>query len=83
MLTGPDGVKYIIPKVNNILSPRHHPRRLNHIMLKLVTADEKKAVIAEFHRALFHEETEGATRSPTSGDGHVGLYRFDLFVCGA
>lgn len=60
MFTGPDGVQYRwalgalgmnYPKVSKFLtSPLSSV--LNHVM-KLVTADEKKTVVAEFHRARY------------------------------
>jgi len=32
---------------------------------------------------LFDEQTKSATRSPTGGDGHVGLHRFDVRIRGS
>jgi len=32
--------------------------------------------------ALLHQETESAARSPGSGDGYTGPYRFDVRICG-
>ena len=58
MSTGPDGVRYRwalgsmgmnLPKVS-LSSTLSAPSTLKHGM-KLVTTDEKKTVIAEFHRA--------------------------------
>ena len=58
MFIGPDGVQYgwalgasgmDYPKVSTFLAPPLSSA-LNHVV-KLVTADEKKTVIAEFHRA--------------------------------
>ena len=60
MFTGPDGVQYrwalgafgmCLPKVRaSFVSSRSSA--LSHVM-KLVTTDEKKTVIAEFHRARY------------------------------
>ena len=89
MLTGPDGVKYrwamgafgmSYPKVSNTLSPR--PRRLNHVIEAGHCQREEDGDCRIPPRALFYEETEGATRNSTGGDGHVGLYRSVLCVCG-
>jgi len=58
MFTGPDGVQYIwalgiagthYPKVS-LFSSSPPSSALNHCV-KLVTTDEKKTVVAEFHRA--------------------------------
>jgi len=67
MFTGPDGVQYRwalgafgmnYPKVSVFLvSPLSSA--LNHVV-KLVTADEKKTVVAEFHRAHYFTKKQKA-----------------------
>jgi len=67
MFTGPDGVQYRwalgalgmnYPKVSTFLA-LPLSSALNHAM-KLVTADEKKTVIAEFHRAHYFTKKQKA-----------------------
>jgi len=67
------------PRVSQF--PTSESPALNHGM-KLVTADEKKTVIAEFDRA--HHFTRRASEAgySTGWDGYARLHRLDVGFCG-